>query len=86
MCQMDCSERCPSCRSHALVLLTNETFFGPDHYEGWVSQDRNGACFFQRTAPYRWTEYRASMDFVGPQPTHSRRPSPLIATHKIPSH
>ncbi|CAB4873668.1 unannotated protein [freshwater metagenome] len=60
MCQMDFSERCPSCRTHALVLFVDETFFGPDHYEGWVSQDRNGTWIFHRTPREGIRQYRAS--------------------------
>jgi len=60
MCQMDFSERCPSCRSHALVLFVDETFFGPDHYEGWASQDRNGTWIFHRTPREGIRQYRVS--------------------------
>lgn len=60
MCQMDFSERCPSCRSHALVLFVDETFFGPDHYEGWASQDRNGTWIYHRTPREGIRQYRVS--------------------------
>jgi len=41
-------------------------------------------------APYQWTEYRAGMNFAGPQPPHSFWRTPdgllLLATHQFPSH
>ena len=53
MCQLDFNERCPECRSHALVLFNSPDYF--DHFldqTGWVSQSRDGRWIFH-TEPRR---------------------------------